>query len=82
MTNLGKEAVYVFGTLDWGYSASLLLHIRDASGKEVQPLFDDLTFVSSDDKSAFVKLLPYHFLGTNFFSPARDLNLKKPGFAR
>src|SRR5215467_1616488 len=38
LTNSGKEAVYIFGTLDWGYSASLILHIRDASGKEIQPL--------------------------------------------
>lgn len=81
LTNSGKEAVYIFGTLDWGYSASFVLHIRDASGKEVEPVgfFDDLTFASPDDKSAFVKLLPYHFLGTNFFSPLDILNLNRPG---
>ena len=37
LSNSGKEAVYIFGTLDWGYSASFVLHIRDASGKNVQP---------------------------------------------
>lgn len=81
LINSGKEAVYVFGTLDWGYSASLVLHIHDASGKEVQPFgrFDDLTFASPEDKSAFVKLLPHHFLGTNFFSPLDVLNLDRPG---
>lgn len=81
LTNSGKEAVYIFGTLDWGYSASFVLHIRDTSGKEVEPVsfFDDLTFASPEDKSAFVKLLPYHFLGTNFFSPLDVLNLNKPG---
>ena len=81
LTNSGKEAVYIFGELDWGHSASFVLRARDASGKEVQPVgfFDDLTFSSPNDKSAFVKLLPYHFLGTNFFSPLDVLNLNKPG---
>src|ERR1700752_4844246 len=81
LSNSGKEAVYIFGTLDWGYSASFVLHIRDASGKNFQPraVFDDLTFTSPDDKSAFVKLLPHHFLGTNFFSPLDILNLDRPG---
>lgn len=81
LINSGKEAIYVFGTLDWGYSASLVLHIHDASGKEVQPFgrFDDLTFASPEDKSAFVKLLPHHFLGTRFFSPLDVLNLVRPG---
>lgn len=79
LTNSGKEAIYIFGTLNWGYSASLRLYIRDASGKEVQPLFDDLTFESANDQSAFVKLLPNHFLGTNFYAPAQDLNMNRPG---
>lgn len=81
LSNSGKEVVYIFGTLDWGYSGSLVLHIRDASGKNVQPrgFFDDPTFTSADDKSAFVKLLPHHFLGTNFFSPLDVLNLDRPG---
>jgi len=79
LTNSGKEAVYIFGTLDFGYSASLQLHIHDTSGKEVQPFFDDHTSASPDDKSAFVKLLPDHFLGTNFYSPADVLNINRPG---
>lgn len=81
LINSGKEDVYVVGTMEWGYSASLLFHIRDASGKEIEPIGfpDDQTFVSPDDKSAFVKLHPNHFLGTNFFAPLDVLNLKKPG---
>jgi hypothetical protein len=79
LMNSGKEDVYIFGTLDFGYSASLILHIRDASGKEVQPFFDDLTFASPNDTSAFVKLLPDHFLGTKFYSPVNDLNMNRPG---
>jgi hypothetical protein len=81
LTNVGKDAIYLFGQLDWGLSASFVLRVRDASGKEVQPVgrFDDLTLVSPSDTSAFVKLFPYHFLGTNFFSPLDVLNLNKPG---
>lgn len=66
VTNSGKEPVYIFGTLGVGYSASLIVHVRNAAGKDVQPLFDDLTFESPNDKSVFVKLLPYHFLGKIF----------------
>src|SRR6185369_9362726 len=67
LTNTGTRAVYILSELDWGYSASLVIHVLDASGKEVKPqgFFDDHTFVSPDDPSAFVKLLPHHFLGTN-----------------
>ncbi len=81
LINSGKEDVYVLGTMEWGYSASLLFHIRNASGKEIEPMGfpDDQTLVSPDDKSAFVKLLPNHFLGTNFFAPLDVLNLNKPG---
>lgn len=81
LTNSGKNAVYVFGELNWGISSSLMLRVRDASGKEIQPVgpFDDLTLASPTDKSAFVKLLPYHFLGTSFSSPLDVLNLNKPG---
>lgn len=78
VTNSGKEPVYIFGTLDVGYSASLVVHVRNAAGEDVQPLFDDLTFESPDDKSAFVKLIPDHFLGIQFFAPADVLNMK-PG---
>lgn len=28
LTNSGKEAVYIFGTLDWGQSASFVLRVR------------------------------------------------------
>lgn len=81
LVNSGKKDVYVFGTMEWGYSASLLFHIRDASGREIKPLGfpDDLTRAVQDDKSAFVKLLPDHFLGTDFFAPLDVLNLNKPG---
>ena len=81
LRNSREEDIYVFGTLDFGYSASLLLHISDASGKEIEPtvMFDAMTHASPDDKEAFVKLHSNHFLGTTFFSPLKLLNLSKPG---
>lgn len=81
MLRNSRDDIYVFGTLDFGYSASLILHIRDASGKEIEPkvMFDALTHASPDDKEAFIKLRSNHFLGTNFFSPLKFLNLTKPG---
>lgn len=81
LTNSGKDALYVLGTLEWGYNASFILHVRDASGKEIEPqgFPDDQTYVARDDPSAFVKLLPQHFLGTNFVSALKFLNLSRPG---
>jgi hypothetical protein len=71
LTNLGERDIYIFGTFDWGYSSSLVFHIRDASGKEVQPLLspDSQTYASAADTSAFVKLGPDHFLGTTYYAP-------------
>lgn len=81
LVNSGKEELYVFGAMEWGYSASLLFHIRDASGKDIEPvgLPDDQTLVSLDYKNSFVKLHPNQFLGINFFAPLDVLNLNKPG---
>jgi len=81
LVNSGKTDIYVFGTLGWGHSASLILHVRDAAGNEIEPIGfpDDQTHFSRDDNSAFVKLIPNHFLGTNFFAPLNILNLNRPG---
>jgi hypothetical protein len=81
LVNPSSKPVYVFRTLDWGVSASLSLHLRDASGKEIEPEFfpDAQTYESHDDKSAFVKLGPDHFLGANFPASMRFLNFTRPG---
>ena len=81
LRNSREEDIYVFGTLDFGYRASVVLHIRDASGKEIEPriMFDAPTQASPDDKEAFIKLRSNHFIGTIFFSPLKFLNLTKPG---
>jgi len=81
LVNPSSKPVYVFGTLDWGYSASLMFYIRDASGREIEPKLspDAQTYASADDKSAFVKLEPEHFLGTTYFAPLSLMNLTRPG---
>lgn len=74
--------IFVYGTLGWGYSASLSFTLRDASGREIHPQIvpDDLTPpISSDDTAAFVKLRPKHYLGTDFVAKLDLLNLSKPG---
>jgi hypothetical protein len=79
LTNSTNEIMYVFGTLDFGLSAGLTLHLRDAFGKEVKPeaSADALTPPLSPDD--VVKLLPDHFHGANFVSTLKFLNLSRPG---
>jgi hypothetical protein len=81
LLNPSSKPVYVFRTLDWGLSASLSLHLRNASGKEIEPEFfpDAQTYESPDDKTAFVKLGPDHFLGANFPASIKFLNFTRPG---
>lgn len=81
LKNPGEEDVYVFGTLEWGYSASLMFYIRDASGKEIEPQLvpDSPPYAPLDDGSAFVKLRPDHFLGTSYFAPLKLMSLTRPG---
>lgn len=79
LMNSGKKDVYVLGTLEWGHAASLLFHIFDASGKEIKPpaFPDDKTLIPRGDNSAFVKLRPSHFLGTDFYAPLNLLGLDR-----
>jgi len=82
LTNTSNGTVYVYAILSWGYSASLTLHISDSSGKGVQmKRFDDSITPPPppDDKNAFVRLYPQHFLGTYYNSSIDELNLSKPG---
>lgn len=81
LRNSREEDIYVFASLNFGHSASLLIHISDASGKEIEPtvMFDAQTHASPNDKEAFLKLGSNHFIGTTFFSPLEFLNLTKPG---
>jgi hypothetical protein len=78
----GVKDIFVYGTLEFGYRASLTLYRRDAKGKEVPTRFiDDASELPPEpnDRSAFVKLLPNHFLGTYYNSSIEHLNLERPG---
>jgi hypothetical protein len=81
LRNTDEKALFVFGTLEWGYSASLMFHIRDASGKKVEPILipDPPPHAPPEDQSDFVKLQPDNFLGTSYFAPLKLMNLTKPG---
>ena len=78
--NTSEQDIFVYGNLEWGYLASLTLCLTDARGKTVQPKFiaDAVTY-PPDDKSQFVRLAPYHFVGTYFVSSTKDLNIQRPG---
>lgn len=81
LMNTGKKEVYVVGTLEWGPLASFSFHIQDSSGKKIRPQAfpDDQPAVARDDKSSFVKLMPSHFLGTDFYAPLNLLGVDRPG---
>lgn len=78
----GVKDIFVYGTLQFGVRASFRLYRRDAKGKEVPTRFIDDAWElppKSNDTSAFVKLLPDHFVGTTYRSTIHTLHLEKPG---
>lgn len=80
-TNAVKD-IFVYGTLQFGLSGSLMLFRRDAKGHEVPTRFIDTGSElppKSNDTPAFVKLRPFHFLGTPYKSTIYMLHLEKPG---
>ena len=81
LNNITHKNIYVLGSLGWGYNASLLLHVRDVNGKEIEPegFPDDQTFVDLLDESTFVRLPPSQFIGTNLVADLTFLNMNKPG---
>jgi len=80
-TNAVKD-IFVYGTLELGHRGSFTLYRRDAKGKEV-PTRVIAEAVESppepNDRSAFVKLLPYHFIGTDYKGSIPELNMERPG---
>ncbi|HEX6715742.1 MAG TPA: hypothetical protein VF088_01450 [Pyrinomonadaceae bacterium] len=74
--------VFVYGTLELGHRGSFTLYLRDAKGKEVPPriILEALeSLPEPGDKSAFVKLLPFHFIGTEYGGSIPELNMDRPG---
>jgi len=63
-----------------GVLGELTLCLTDAKGRSVQPKFtSDAISYPPDDKSQFVRLLPFHFLGTYYVASTEELNINKPG---
>jgi len=85
VTLINSNAVkdlFVYGTLQFGPRASFTLFRRDAKGMEVPTRFIDDAWElppKANDRSAFVKLLPFHFLGTTYRSSIHLLNMERPG---
>lgn len=80
-----NQSVFVYGTLDWGYSASLTLHVRDGAGNRVVSRFYDDALtppLKSGDQTVFVKLRPQHLLGTYYSSTIQELHMERLGTYR
>ena len=74
--------LFIYGTLQFGPRASFTLFRRDGKGTEVPTRFIDDAWElppKANDRSAFVKLLPFHFLGTTYSSSIHLLNIERPG---
>ena len=80
--NDGRDDVYIYKWLVWGYADSLVLTLRDQSGEEIEPLLHDDTLLPppprKDDASMFVQLMQDDFYGTRRSLPITDL-VKTPG---
>ncbi|HKP45303.1 MAG TPA: hypothetical protein VJT50_01780 [Pyrinomonadaceae bacterium] len=78
----GVKDIFVYGTLEFGLRASLMVYRRDAKGRNVPTRFFPHAWElppARSDTSAFVKLLPDHFLGTFSRSSIQKLGMVKPG---
>ena len=78
----GVKDIFVYGTLEFGPRASFMLYRRDSKGQDVPTkFFPDAWELPPEpnDTSAFVKLLPDHFLGTYSRTSISKLNMVRPG---
>lgn len=78
----GVKDIFIYGTLEFGFRGSFMLYHRDAKGKEIPTQFFPEAFESPpepNDTSAFVRLLPDHFLGTYYRPSILTLNMMRPG---
>jgi hypothetical protein len=76
LTNVSKSKVTVFGRILWGYAGGMVLHVYDASNKEVpaKTLDDDMLVPSRlRDRNSFLVLNPGQYLGTTRNDRLRDL---------
>ncbi len=73
--NVGGEPVVVFGYLDWGYMAGLVVHLEDEAGEPVASTgYDDGQIVPSmiDDATRYITLEGSHSLGVRKSFRAAD----------
>ena len=79
--NTSETALYLYGDLGFGESASFSLFARDAvSGKGLpqSPIFDDLP-PPPTSKDEFIELRPAHVYGVGLGCPLSQLGIKKKG---
>jgi hypothetical protein len=82
VNNNAVKDIFIYGTLQFGVRASFTLFRRDAKGEEVPTrLINDAWELppKRDEVSAFVKLLPSHFLGKTYKSTIHMQHMEKPG---
>ena len=82
INNNAVKDIFVYGTLQFGVRASFRLFRRDAKNQEVPTRFIDSGWElppKRNEVSAFVKLLPYHFLGKTYRSTIYLQHMEKSG---
>lgn len=81
LLNVTSMPIYLYADLDWGESASLSLHIRDAVSKEdiAQDFIADAVTPPPQSKDDFVKVTPHHLFGVVLTVKLQELNLAAKG---
>jgi hypothetical protein len=81
VTNAGRSELTLFAQLLWGHAGGLVLHVYDASNKEVPAkVLDDEMVVPTTlaDPHSFITLSRNHYLGTTRVEHVAEL-VKRPG---
>jgi hypothetical protein len=81
ITNAGRSELTVYSQLLWGHAGGLVLHVSDASNKEIpaKTLDDDMVVPATlADPKSFIVLSPNHYLGTTRVEHLTEL-VEKPG---
>lgn len=80
--NDGRDPLYVYRKIAWGFGGGLVLRLMDQTGHQVAPVVRDDTMLpppaTSNDASIFVQLTEDDFFGTRRNLLAKDL-VKAPG---
>ena len=75
--NDGRNPIYVYKEIAWGYGGGLVLEIKDRAGVDVIPVLWDDTMLPPprrlDDPAIFVQLGEDNFFGTHRVLPLKDI---------